>query len=118
MIAIGVSPCYLSSPMLLPTSSPYCYCCCRCCVDATPFFLYRLLCPILAAGVLQLCYVVAAEVLLFLLSLPLEPSPSPYATRISDISSSFRQTPDCSDILTFFFLNGIDVAVVVAIVSH
>ena len=47
-------------------SSPYCYCCCcRCCVGATRFFLYRLLCPILAAGVLLVCYVVAAEVLLF-----------------------------------------------------
>ena len=25
-----------------------------------------------------------------------------YSTRFSDISSSFRQTPDCSDILTFW----------------
>ena len=35
-------------------SSPYsyCCCCCRCCVGATSLYLYRLLCPILAAGVL------------------------------------------------------------------
>ena len=52
--------------MLLPTSSPYCFCCCRrCCVGATPFFLYRLWCPILAPDVLLLCYVVGAEVLRF-----------------------------------------------------
>ena len=37
----------------------------------------------------------------FPLFLPLEPPRPPYATRFSDISSWFRQTPDCSDILTF-----------------
>ena len=88
--------------MLLPTCSPYCYCCCcRCCVGATPFFLYRLLCPILAACVLLVCYVVAAEVLLFS-AIPSPGTTPPYAPRFSDISSSFRQTPDCSDILTFW----------------
>ena len=47
-------------------SSPYCYCCCcRCCVGTTSLYLYRLSCPILAARVLLLCYVVAAEVLPF-----------------------------------------------------
>ena len=46
-------------------SSSYCYCCCcRCCVCATSFYLYRILCPILAAGVLLPCYIVSAEVLL------------------------------------------------------
>ena len=61
-------------------SSPYCYCCCcRCCVGATSFYLYRLLCPILAAGVLLVCYVVAAEVLLYFPPfLPLEPPPLYY----------------------------------------
>ena len=61
-------------------SSPYCYCCCcRCGVGATSFYLYRLLCPILAAGVLLLRYVVAAEVLLILPPfLPLEPPPLYY----------------------------------------
>ena len=82
-------------------SSLYCYCCCcRFCVGATSFYLYRLLCPILAAGVLMLCYVVAAEVLLFSpTSPPLEPPPLYY--RFSDISSLFRQAPDCSDILIY-----------------
>ena len=84
--------------------SPYCYCCCcRCCVGATSFYLYRLLCVIFAAGVLLLCYVVATEVLLF----PAIPPPGatpPYTTRFSDISSSFRQTSDCADILTLCVL--------------
>ena len=52
-------------------SSPYCHCCCyRYCVGAISFYLYRLLCPILAAGVLLLFYVVAAEVLLFFPAIP------------------------------------------------
>ena len=34
--------------------------------------------------------------------LPPGTTPPPCATRFSDISSSFRQTPDCSDILTYF----------------
>ena len=61
-----VSPRATSLPLCsCRRSSPYCYCCCcRCRVGATPFFLYRALCQLLAAAVLLLCYVVAAEVLL------------------------------------------------------
>ena len=103
--ASGVFPCHLPTPMLLPTSSPYCYCCCcRCCVGATPFFLYQLLCPILAAGVLLLCYVVAAEALLFSPYSSPWNHPPPYATRFSDNSSSFRQTPDVPTFLHFIVI--------------
>ena len=68
---------------------------------ALPFYLYRSSCGILGAAVLLLYYANDAETLLF--SIILYPGTTPPLPGFSDISFPFRQTPDCSDILTFFF---------------
>ena len=97
-------PPFAASLLLMLMTSIYCYYCCfcLCSVGTSSFYLYRLSCPILAAAVLLLLYYADAAVTLlcFHHSFPWEHPP--LTTRFSDISCPFRQTPDCSDIFTFF----------------
>ena len=103
-IAIGVSPCRLSTPYapaagLLPTAT------------AAAVAVTWALLPSTSIGCcvrysLLVCCCCATLLLLKSSYFFRHSSPwnhPPYTARFSDISSSFRQTPDCSDILTFLY---------------
>ena len=102
-IAIGVPPPLWPLYPLRSSrqSSPYFY---YCCVGTFSFYPHRLSCPILAAAVLLLDCADAAEALLLSIILSPGTTPAPLVPGSPIFPSfPFRQTPDCSDILPYFF---------------